>query len=513
MTVNTLGRDLQSGKARAAAWLPPLVPFAIATFALSALVSYHLRADGAPESRTLLQWGIVGIYQFVGFVPSFLFFLLVLSWSSIWFFTGRLERRGPLLLRLLGLTLALAIWVNLRADATEAPPHAGVLGAWIGQRMVSALGVVLSTLLVAPLTLVSLLLATDYFFISYFEGLGTGSDRAAATDDRARTEAGVEDEVTEEFKSLSRTFAPPRSATAVPPSSAAIAAIPVVGAGEPVATGHDEEDEEIDGDEPATGEDVGTPARKLSHFERRQLAAAGAADDERAAERTDAPAGEDGDEPFADLEAAVRAAESEPADVDEFSIAADAMSDAGATSTAVPGDEPADVPAGEPPAAATAPTPSFPAFEAWPARGWLAPIDADDDEAAEEAATGGDDEDAGAPQTVAGAMPAPAAPPTGKSSEEDAAAAGDEPREGEPVVAIPRPAEGVRQQRLFLTGLDEGLVREATDVVLSARRASTALLQRKLRVDYEQAMELLALLAHRGVIELAEDGTQGRVLT
>src|SRR5262245_62156665 len=181
MTVNTLGRDLQSGKARAAAWLPPLVPFAIATFALSALVSYHLRADGAPDSRTLLQWGIIGLYQFVGFVPSFLFFLLVLSWSSIWFFTGRLDRPGPLLLRLLGLTLALAIWVNLRADAGEAPPHAGALGAWIGTRMVSALGVVLSTLLVAPLTLVSLLLATDYFFISYFVGLG--SSRAASDED------------------------------------------------------------------------------------------------------------------------------------------------------------------------------------------------------------------------------------------------------------------------------------------------------------------------------------------
>src|SRR5262245_51464678 len=214
MTVNTLG-DLQSGKARAAAWLPPLVPFAIATFALSALVSYHLRADGAPESRTLLQWGIIGIYQFVGFVPSFLFFLLVLSWSSIWFFTGKLERPGALLLRLLGLTLALAIWVNLRADAGEALPHSGALGAWIGGRMVGALGTVLSTLLVAPLTLVSLLLATDYFFISYFEGLG--SSRAAATDG-ARTEFGVEQEVTEEFKSLSRTFAPPRGATAVRPS-------------------------------------------------------------------------------------------------------------------------------------------------------------------------------------------------------------------------------------------------------------------------------------------------------
>src|SRR5262245_4348969 len=337
MTVNTLG-DLQSGKARVAAWLPPLVPFAIATFALSALVSYHLRADGAPESRTLLQWGIIGIYQFVGFVPSFLFFLLVLSWSSIWFFTGKLERPGALLLRLLGLTLALAIWVNLRADAGEALPHSGALGAWIGGRMVGALGTVLSTLLVAPLTLVSLLLATDYFFISYFEGLGGG--RAAAADDRARTEAGVENEVTEEFKSLSRTFSPPRSATAVAPASAAVASIPPAGGAAPaapVATGDDADDEEpIDAG--ADVDDVEAPRRRLSHFERRQLAAAAAADEGSAAGRTDAESADDG-EPFADLEAAVRAAEGEPArEVDEFSIAADAMSDAEAAPAAAPGE-------------------------------------------------------------------------------------------------------------------------------------------------------------------------------
>jgi DNA segregation ATPase FtsK/SpoIIIE-like protein len=81
----------------------------------------------------------------------------------------------------------------------------------------------------------------------------------------------------------------------------------------------------------------------------------------------------------------------------------------------------------------------------------------------------------------------------------------------EPVIAIPRPPEGVRQQRLFVGVVDDSLVRDAIDVVTQSRRASATHLQRKLRVDYEQALELLQVLAHRGVIELVEGESQGRV--
>ncbi|MEQ1635003.1 MAG: DNA translocase FtsK, partial [Planctomycetota bacterium] len=96
-------------------------------------------------------------------------------------------------------------------------------------------------------------------------------------------------------------------------------------------------------------------------------------------------------------------------------------------------------------------------------------------------------------------------------SDDDAPFVGSE-ADVEPVVAIPRPAEGPRQQSLFLSTLDDALVREAIDIIESSRRASAALLQRKLRIDHDQAKELLALLAHRGLLELAADGTQGRVL-
>jgi len=69
-----------------------------------------------------------------------------------------------------------------------------------------------------------------------------------------------------------------------------------------------------------------------------------------------------------------------------------------------------------------------------------------------------------------------------------------------------------RQQSLFGGGLDQGLVQEAIDLVVGARRASAGFLQRKLRIDYPLAVELLAELAARGVVALEGDASHGRVL-
>jgi DNA segregation ATPase FtsK/SpoIIIE-like protein len=90
-------------------------------------------------------------------------------------------------------------------------------------------------------------------------------------------------------------------------------------------------------------------------------------------------------------------------------------------------------------------------------------------------------------------------------------------------VPIPRPEPGrrrdrdddraaTRQQPLFGSWIDEALLQDATEVVTSARRASATLLQRKLRIDYALAVDVLAALAARGVVELDDDATQGRVV-
>ena len=62
-----------------------------------------------------------------------------------------------------------------------------------------------------------------------------------------------------------------------------------------------------------------------------------------------------------------------------------------------------------------------------------------------------------------------------------------------------------RQQKLFGTHLDEGLLAEATELVASGRRTTATLLQRKLRIDYELAVEVLAELTTRGLVSGDED--------
>jgi hypothetical protein len=78
------------------------------------------------------------------------------------------------------------------------------------------------------------------------------------------------------------------------------------------------------------------------------------------------------------------------------------------------------------------------------------------------------------------------------------------------VVLIPRSPEGVRQRRLFEPQVDEGLIEEAVEIARAGgRRISAGYLQRKLRVDYEQARDLLQVLVQRGVVgddEIADAG-------
>ncbi|MGE3175522.1 MAG: DNA translocase FtsK [Planctomycetota bacterium] len=610
MTVNTLGGDFTDGRTRAAAWLPPLVPLAIATFAVAALVSYHVRAD-VLESRSLLQDLIVGIYRLVGFAPSCMFFLVVFAWSTVWFRTGTLERPGAKLGRALGMTLALTIFLNLDGPLA----HTGSIGAWIGGRMVSVLGSFLSYLLVLPVVFLLVLLATDFFWVSYFEGLG--APRKA----RGPEESGVEPDVTEHFKGLSRVFSPrPKAPAAGRPAPGAAAevvrlddleaAIRAAGLGAGAAVAERDErdtvdvaaDEDLDDvhepeadddalaaedDAAEDGEEDGEP--RLSHFERRQLARLHAlADDEADAADVDDEAGHDRaaeDEEVEDAEAedeavadeVVRAADApraaaapaaegdasgaagpgvadiDDAEIDdeaidddarafdEFAIAAAALDDAAAdddedldteVELVVGADDDDDE------------VDDADADENLPAEGETDDVEAtlrervtaaaepadeeladasDASDASDEVDDEPDDASEAADETPRGVLAPLAPPPAGPSIDAaaDRASAADtrpaaEPPAAagppEPVVSIPRPPEGARQQKLFVGAVDEGLVREAIEVIESTRRASASLLQRKLRIDFEEAKEVLALLAHRGVVELADDGTQGRVL-
>ena len=57
-----------------------------------------------------------------------------------------------------------------------------------------------------------------------------------------------------------------------------------------------------------------------------------------------------------------------------------------------------------------------------------------------------------------------------------------------------------RQQNLFGGGLDEQLIEEARELLVRGRRPSASMLQRKLRIDYELAQDLLRELSNRGLM-------------
>ena len=198
MTVNTLGTDprsdrdaVQPGSRTAAGWLWPFVVGGLALFSISALFYYHFhRLELLPQS--FLQQMFAGMYDTFGWAPSVVFFLLVFAWSLIWFVTGVLDRPGVRLVRLLVMAVMLGLFLNLGDGGVAWEPHKGAFGAWLGGRLVAAVGYVPSLVLVWITTFASLLLATDWFFSEWFE-------RPAA---KSTGEAGVEDAVTDHLRGL-----------------------------------------------------------------------------------------------------------------------------------------------------------------------------------------------------------------------------------------------------------------------------------------------------------------------
>jgi hypothetical protein len=174
-------------------WALPLIPIAASMFCLSALVYYHTAMGGRGEAWGFFQGFVVGMYRWLGFVPTFMFWLLLFVWCSIWFVTGSWDRVRTRLLWMVAFTLSLAILVNLGTPADAPPPHAGLIGTYIAVRLSSVIGYAFSALLAVGASLAALLLATDFLFYRYFESLARGH----VTED-----LGVEPEATDAFREL-----------------------------------------------------------------------------------------------------------------------------------------------------------------------------------------------------------------------------------------------------------------------------------------------------------------------
>lgn len=412
-TLDTVGQERSSRTA--AEWLWPLLPIGVSVFSLSALVYFHLYHDRVSPS-SVLQAAIAGIYRTFGLAPSVLFFLLVLTWSSIWFATGRLDRPLVRLSRLAGMAVMLGVFLNLGDGGVTPAFHKGQIGAWLASALVSAIGYLPSIVLVWAVTFAALLLATDFFFSDSFERLRA---RAPAM------ETGVEAAVTDHLRGLAHL--PVAASLAVPMASSATDAV-----GERV-------DAEIDDPVDTAEERPDEPAAAWPTAARFEPAASS---------RTAGDASSDAAEDLslADL-SLVEAIEPEPA-------------------TAAPRNHGGDLAASD----------GSDAAAAWSDGG-------------ESGSDPGQDTPADEPIVD---IPRP------------------EPEPAAPRAAAEDPAP--RQQALFPAPADEELIAEATELVAGARRVTATLLQRRLRIDYAQALDLMAQLAARGVVELDADASQGRVV-
>lgn len=531
MIVNTLGHQpTQTSTPTVAERMWQFLPAGLSVLSLSALVYYHLQLRQGPvEPTSALQYLYANLYAALGLAPAVMFFLLVAVWSVIWSVRGVLERPLSKLVRLVAMTLMIGIWVNLGDGGVAPALHKGAIGAWFAEALHGSFGYWPSLLLVGAMTIASVMLATDFLFADLFEQIRSDASRRAA-------EVGVEPQASEHLKGLASPPTPPsvlpplRSETPSAPATnedpSAAFAEAIAAAARAVAERDPDAAREVPAaaDEaasnamPAPAEADESSARPTTYEERRRLREA----------RRWGRIQDDGWVPTSP--------ESQEIDNAEAQVAAEA-----AAAREVTSDEPAveAIPAGraaDEGGLAAADEPAEPATDLpfgaapWSPNETGESVDAEHAVAEppqpEPSANGIADAPWSTPETpseIAYELPTPAA----ASAASDEAAA--EPPATEPIVAIPRPEPqpepvaapvvrqadepaAARQQSLFGDGLDQGLVQEAIDLVVGARRASAGFLQRKLRIDYPLAVELLAELAARGVVALEGDASHGRVL-
>lgn len=487
-TLDTAETDRSSRTA--AEWLWPLLPIGMSVFCISALLYLHMHRE-AVTPTSALQSMIAGLYRTFGLAPAVIFFILTATWGTIWFVTGKLERPLVRLGRLLAMAVMLGVFLNLGDGGVTPAVNKGVLGAWLAGALVAAVGYFPSIVLVWAITFASLLLATDFFFSESFERL---RPRPQAT------ETGVENAVTDHLRGLGTVLPSGPVAAPVEPAGAKdFAAIvdeaPPAHATAPVSVAEPVEP----ADDPIAPPEPPVPPMPRSYFERRWANHA-------------APA-------VASVDDTVSP------EVDGIPLEAGDARPAAATGPVVVGDEGGAGEAWLAGGAANGPSPSSDEPDAIPP----SPLSAYDEvsepvfvagtESAGEPASELVGEPASEPAIEGFTEPVPESPFTIPQSVLPPQAAAALPSvapvaPAEPIVAIPRPeVPSVRQQGLFDANADEALVAEAIELVTGTRRVTATLLQRRLRIDYPQALDLLAQLAARGVVELEADASQGRVVT
>jgi hypothetical protein len=477
-----------------------------------------------------------------------MFFGLVILWSTIWLANGALRRPLHRLGRLAAMTVMLGVLLNLGDGGVSPALHKGAIGAAVASALVSAVGYWPSLVLVWAVTFASLLLATDFFFQESFERM-LAPARESSDDD------GVETVAADGLRDARANAAADAPAPAVVDSPAdpapsdddaswrrrswherraereAMASrwsglAGATEASDPAAESA-RDDAAMDGiglsaarvveaiDAAARDDDAVEPSTAEALQGAGEHGFAGEAPAPVAAARTPivfpdeavAPApssaSDDGWPQAPAVEATLPAWLADGPAADPVAQAADADANAAAPASA-------STPADEPMVEATASTRDE--LELGLA-GEVFVLADSTDEAARLASPGeGEDSDlTTAVEADAAHESAPAAEQLADASDEPPAVeeqVAAPAAVAEPAIAIPRPEATAPTS----AGVDDGLVREAIELVTATRRANTVFLQRKLRVDYDVAAAVLAELAARGVVALDAEATHGRVL-
>lgn len=562
MNDKTQGTDLQTGRAAldrssrtVAEWMLPFLLGGVALFSISALFYYHFhRVELEPTS--FLQVAFAGLYDTFGWAPTVVFFLLVFAWSLIWFVTGVLERPFARLARLVVMAVMLGVFLNLGDGGVVQEPHKGAFGAWLAGRLVSAVGYLPSLVVVLVTTFASLLLATDWFFSEWFERSARGGE----------PESGVELAVTDHLRALAdeqgATPAPGEAGAGATDRRPAphgadveVAALLDVQQGESErgAVERDEPGGPAELVEPPAAEDS-VDAREDAQvivldpdeeepdeiqLEVEVVERGGAGDELRVAgapaegeaeelEQEQAELDEDeGLEDEAELDADEELDEEEELDEDDEADEAEELDedDEAGEEEELDEDDELDEEEEFDEDDEVEEDEELDEGDEVDDEGQLAYDGESEEEDEEEEELDADeeseeeqelDEDKELEREEAAEAVEDAGPRGGEDDVERAGAADGSaavfiPRPAEPPVVSPptppsTPARGDRgrQQSLFGVGVDDGLVEEARALLASGRRPSASLLQRKLRIDYDLAQELLSELVSRGLLSADE---------
>ena len=142
---------------------------AISFFVLASVLQYGFSASGELPIPGFLTWLPILLYSGLGFTATVFLSVLVTLWSGAAFLSGKLATP----MRRLAASVIFALCLSM---LTASLGHeGGSFGNEIAHRLLSVMGQWLSVLVLGTMSLIAVLIATDWFFFQTFREMATSS--------------------------------------------------------------------------------------------------------------------------------------------------------------------------------------------------------------------------------------------------------------------------------------------------------------------------------------------------